>query len=119
MYLIGISPLILRFNIRQIVGYTVLVDSISEIIAYAAVVKFPNAIEGAWENRFFKIPKRFFYSVMVLSILVRLILIVLSFSEIDLPIGIATVALFVLFFVYAFWREKSGKITMEKSYELY
>jgi APA family basic amino acid/polyamine antiporter len=119
MYLIGISPLILRFNIRQIVGYTVLVDSISELVAYVAIIKFPVAIEGAWENRYFKFPRGFFYTIMMLSILVRLALIVLSFNEIDLPIGIATVVLFLLFFVYAFWREKSGKIIMEKSCELY
>lgn len=118
LYVIGVLPLILGFSVREIVAYNVLVDSISELIAYFAIIRFIDKIEGAWENRYFKISKTFFYAVMVLSIIARVALIVLSFNEVNLAIGIATVVMFAAFFLYATWRVRAGKVHMEKSYEL-
>ena len=118
LYFIGVLPLLLGFSVREIVSYNVLVDSISELIAYFAIIRFADKIEGAWENRYFKVSKGFFYGVMVLSIIARIGLIVLSFSDVNLPIGIATIIMFGIFFLYAVYRVKNGKVNMEKSYEL-
>jgi APA family basic amino acid/polyamine antiporter len=118
LYIIGILPLIFGFSVREIVAYNILVDSISELFAYFAVLRFPDKIEGAWENRHFKFSKGFFYFIMGLSIIARIALIVISFNEVTLPIGIATIVLFAAFFIYARLRMKLGKVHMEKSYEL-
>jgi len=118
LYIIGVMPLLLGFSVIQIVAYNILVDSISELVAYIAIIRYPNKLAEAWENRHFKISKNSFYIVMALSIIARIMLIVLSLNEVNLPIAIATVIMFVAFFLYSYWRVRTGKVNMEKSYEL-
>ena len=118
LYFIGITPVLFGFSVVQIVSSIILVDSIADLISYTAIMRYPNKLGDAWANRHFKISKSFFYSAISISILARLVLIWLSINELNLQIGIATIVIFTAFFLYSYIRVRTGKVHMEKSYEL-
>ncbi len=118
IYLIGVTPLLLNFSIAEIVNSCVLVDCVNEVLALAAILIYPQKIEGAWENRYFKVSKSFFRVGMALSLLARIFLIITTLYALTPGIGIGTLVLYVIFFLYALLRERTGKVKMEKSFEL-
>jgi APA family basic amino acid/polyamine antiporter len=62
--------------------------------------------------------KGLFYFLMGLSLAVMLLCIALSFNSIARSNVAVTVGLVILFVVYATLRQKTGKVSMKKSYEL-
>jgi hypothetical protein len=96
----------------------VLVDSVNEVLAIIAILIFPQKIAGAWENRYFKVSKTLFISAMILTLCARIFLIIATFSSLTPLIGIGTLVLYAIFLVYAFFRERTGLVKMEKSFEL-
>lgn len=88
------------------------------LIAIVAVLCLPKRIPDAWENRYFKISKPAFYAIMTFCLCVTLFVIGLSLRNLTPTLVIVTVVLITLFFIYSTFRQKSGKVQMEKSYEL-
>ncbi|MDR1773886.1 MAG: APC family permease [Clostridioides sp.] len=118
MYVISILPILLGLNIKEIVSNVVLVARIADIVGVVAVMFVPKKLPEAWENRYFKIPKSLFYLLMTISLIVSLTCVILSLRTITQTQVIATVILLIVFFVYSTIRQRSGKVKMEKSYEL-
>lgn len=118
MYAIAIIPIILGLDIRSITGNVVLIGRIGDVVAIIAVMRLPQILPDAWENRYFRIPKPAFYALMVFCLCVTVFCIVLSMRSIQLTQVVVTVVLIAVFFIYATMRQKSGKVKMEKSYEL-
>lgn len=81
-------------------------------------IPIPYRLPEAWDNRYFKISKTAYYALMTFSLCVTLFIIVLSLRTLTLPLIVFTVSAIVVFFIYATIRQKSGKVKMEKSYEL-
>ncbi|WP_010253397.1 APC family permease [Treponema primitia] len=119
IYLIAILPIICGFSIQMITTNTVLIGRIADVVAIIAVITLPVRLPEAWENRYFKrLSKPVFYGLMSFSLLVTFVCIVLSFNNMAKTNVAATIGLAVIFLVYAILREKTGKVKMQKSYEL-
>lgn len=118
MYFIAIIPIILGLNIRSITGNVVLIGRIGDIVAIIAVMRLPSVLPEAWENRYFRMPKSVFYALMTGSLCVTIFCIGLSLRSIQTTQIVVTGVLIVVFFLYSTFRQKSGKVHMEKSYEL-
>lgn len=118
MYFIAIIPVLFGLDIRSITGNVVLIGRIADIVAIIAVIRLPSVLPEAWENRYFRLPKPVFYVLMSVSLLITILCIILSLGTITTTQIIVTAILIIVFFLYATLRQKSGKVQMEKSYEL-
>lgn len=119
IYLIAIAPIVFGFSIQMITTNTVLIGRVADVVAVCAVMTLPSRLPDAWENRYFKgMSKGLFYFLMGLSLAVMLLCIALSFNSIARSNVMVTVGLIVVFFVYTTLRQKTGKVSMQKSYEL-
>lgn len=118
VYIIGMLPLVFNFSMGAIVDDTILVESIAEVLAIIAVFRFPERIEGAWENRYFKFSKGFFRTVMVLAFITRIALIVNTLTSLTPAIAIVTIVAVIVFAGYCYVRVKGNKVHIVKSYEL-
>ncbi|MDK2966010.1 APC family permease [Lacrimispora sp.] len=118
IYIISVVPVLLNFSISTITSNSILISRISDVVAIVAVLCLPKRIPDAWENRYFKISKPAFYAIMTFCLCVTLFVIGLSLRNLTPTLVIVTVVLITLFFIYSTFRQKSGKVQMEKSYEL-
>lgn len=119
VYIIAIVPIIFNLPIALIANNTVLIGRIADIVAIAAVLTLPSRLPDAWENRYFKkMSKPFFYGLVSFSMLVTLSCIVLTFNSMAKTNAAVTLALALVFFIYATLRQKTGRVAMQKSYEL-
>jgi APA family basic amino acid/polyamine antiporter len=119
IYLIAIAPIISGFSIQMITTNTVLIGRVADVVAVCAVMTLPARLPDAWENRYFKrMSKGVFYFLMGLSLAVMLLCIALSFNSMARSNVVVTMGLVVVFFLYATFRQKTGKVAMQKSYEL-
>jgi APA family basic amino acid/polyamine antiporter len=119
VYLIAIAPIALGFSIQMITTNTVLIGRIADVVAVIAVMALPKKLKDAWDNRYFKrMSKPVFYFLMGLSLAMMLFCIALSFNSMARSNVAATIILVAIFFTYATIRQKTGKVSMQKSYEL-
>jgi APA family basic amino acid/polyamine antiporter len=119
IYVIAITPIIFGFSIQMITTNTVLIGRVADVVAVCAVMALPNKLSDAWENRYFKgMSKHLFYFLMGLSLVVMLLCIILSFNSMARSNVVVTVVLVAVFLLYATLRQKAGKVSMQKSYEL-
>lgn len=117
-FFLGLIPILLDFSIGVLLANLMLVNSSVEIIAMIAIIRYPVAIEGAWENRYYKISKSAFYFFCALGIAIRVFLIIRSFAAANLSLALITIGIMIIMFIYSHFRSCSGKVRMEKSYEL-
>jgi APA family basic amino acid/polyamine antiporter len=119
IYVIAITPIIFGFSIQMITTNTVLIGRIADVVALCAVMALPKKLPDAWENRYFRgMSKGLFYFLMGLSLAVTLLCITLSFNNMARSNAVATLVLTAVFLLYVILRQKSGKVSMQKSYEL-
>ena len=118
MYLIAIIPIALDLSISVITSNTVLIGRISDLVAIAAILTLPKRLPDAWENRYFRVSKGMFYFLICLSLAATLFCIYISMGNMPRSNILVTVGLAVVFLLYAIWRQRTGKVKMEKSYEL-
>jgi APA family basic amino acid/polyamine antiporter len=119
IYIIAIAPIIFGFSIQMITTNTVLIGRVADVVALCAVMTLPNKLPDAWENRYFRgMSKGLFYALMSLSLVVMLLCIILSFNNMARTNVVATLVLVAVFLLYAVLRQKTGKVSMQKSYEL-
>jgi APA family basic amino acid/polyamine antiporter len=119
IYIIAIAPIVFGFSIQMITTNTVLIGRVADVVAVCAVMTLPRKLPEAWENRYFRgMSRGLFYFLMGLSLAVMLLCITLSFNNMARSNVIATVVLVAVFLSYAILRQKTGKVSMQKSYEL-
>jgi APA family basic amino acid/polyamine antiporter len=119
IYVIAIAPIVFGFSIQMITTNTVLIGRVADVVAVCAVMTLPRKLPEAWENRYFRRMSRgLFYALMGISLVVMLLCIGLSFNNMARSNVAATLILVVVFLVYAVLRQKTGKVSMQKSYEL-
>jgi APA family basic amino acid/polyamine antiporter len=118
MYLIAIVPITFNFSIAVITSNTVLIGRVSDIVAISAVLAMPKKLPDAWENRFIRLSKPAFYAVVVFCLCITLFCIYLSIGNMPISNVYVTIGLVIFFFIYATLRQKTGKVVMQKSYEL-
>lgn len=118
MYLIAIIPIAFNFSIAVITSNTVLIGRVADIVAISAILTLPAKLPAAWENRFIRLSKPAFYALVIFCLCVTLFCVYLSIGNMPISNVYVTIGLVVLFFIYATLRQKTGKVVMQKSYEL-
>ncbi|MCC8166483.1 MAG: APC family permease [Planctomycetes bacterium] len=118
MYLIAIIPIALDLSISVITSNTVLIGRISDLVAITAIITLPKRLPDAWENRYFRLSKPVFYFLMYFSLAATIFCMIISMGNMPRSNVAVTVCLALAFLLYAVWRQNSGKVIMEKSYEL-
>lgn len=118
IYLLGIIPVILGLDISTITGNLVLINSISDMLVFAAVMHFPKALDGAWENRHFKVSMPVFKFLIWIAVLIRVACIVASYNTLTPTIFVITVVVFGAFFLYCFLWKRHHTVKIEKSYSI-
>ena len=117
--LVGAIPMAAGFNIRTIVSNTTFVNSIGYILEAVAVMRYPKKMEGAWENRAWKIPMWAFLASCWTCIAIRLYMMWRSLKTANMTMIIGSVAACVLILLWCIIRQKSGKVHVTKSWELH
>ena len=118
MFLIAVIPIALNLSISLITSNTVLIGRISDLVAIVAVLTLPKRLPDAWENRYFRFSKGTFYFLIYFSLAATLFCMYISMGNMPRSNIFVTIGLAVVFFIYSVWRQKTGKVKMEKSYEL-
>lgn len=119
IYVIAITPIIFGFSIQMITTNTVLIGRVADVAAVCAVMTLPNKLPDAWENRYFRgMSRGLFYFLMSLSLAAMLFCMALSFNNMARSNMAVTIVLVAVFLLYAILRQKTGKVRMQKSYEL-
>lgn len=116
--LVGAIPMAAGFNIRTIVSNTTFVNSIGYILEAAAVMLYPKKMDGAWENRAWKIPKWAFLTSCWTCIVIRLYMMWRSLKTANMTMVIGSLVACVLILLWCVYRQKSGKVHVTKSWEL-
>lgn len=117
-YLIAVIPVLLDLSISTITSNCVLIGRIADIVAICAVILVPKRLPEAWDNRYFRISKNAFYALMGVSLCVDIFVIFMTMKNLTTSLIVFTVVLLAAFFIYCSLRIKTGKVQMEKSYEL-
>ncbi len=117
-YLLAIIPVLLGFSISTITSNCVLISRVSDIVAIIAVILVPNRLPEAWNNRYFMISKTVFYILMIFSLCVDVFVFFITLKNLTSTLIIFTIVLLLSFYIYCTLRIKTGKVHMEKSYEL-
>ena len=118
MFLIAVIPIALDLSISVITSNTVLIGRISDLVAIVAILTLPTRLPDAWENRYFRMSKKTFYFLIYFSLAATIFCIYISLGNMPRSNILVTCGLAVIFFLYSVYRQKSGKVKMEKSYEL-
>jgi APA family basic amino acid/polyamine antiporter len=118
MYFIAIIPIIFNFSIAVITSNTVLIGRVADIVAICAILTLPKKLPDAWENRFIRISRPAFYTIVIFCLCITLFCIYLSIGNMPMSNVYVTIGLVIIFFIYATFRQKTGKVVMQKSYEL-
>ncbi len=118
VYLMGFVPILIGMDISAITGNLVLITSITDLLVFFAVMRFPEKMPGAWENRHFKVPRPVFLGLIWLAIAIRIVCIIGSFNTLTPTIFLFTIVAMAAFCVYCYFRKKHHPIRIEKSYSI-
>lgn len=118
VFLLALLPIIAGLDIKTITSNVVLITRFSDIIATIAVIIIPTRLVEAWDNRYFKISKSAFYVFMVLSLIMTSYIMLISLQNLNTVLIAVTMLIIVSAGIYTLIRQKSGKVSIEKSYDL-
>lgn len=118
IYLIGILPMVSGLDIATIVSNTTFVSSILNILLCIGIMRYPSTMEGAWENRSIKISMFGFKLACWVCLAIRIFLIWRSLKTANVTMIVGSLAAIALFFIWCYFRQKSGKVHVTRSWEL-
>lgn len=118
LYLMSVVPVAAGLSIPMITGNAVLISRISDIVALIAILLLPNKLPDAWENRYLKMSKSAHYALVGFCLLTNIVVAIFTMTTLTPTLIIVTISLVVIFIVYSMIRQKTGKVQVEKSYEL-
>lgn len=118
IYLIGILPMVSGLDIATIVSNTTFVSSILNILLCIGIMRYPSTMEGAWENRSIKISMFGFKLACWVCLAIRVFLIWRSLKTANVTMIVGSLAAIALFFIWCYFRQKSGKVHVTRSWEL-
>ncbi len=117
MYIVGMLPIVLNFDISVIGNIAVLVVSLSAIIINVAICRVPKVLPEQWEASRYKVSTPVLWFIIILAVAASLLNIALQLIQLPGWLMIANGVLLVFSYVYSRLRIKSGKVDMEISYE--
>ena len=117
-FFIGALPIVLDFDIGTIVSNFTFVSSIGYILVAIGIMRYPKTMEGAWENRAWRTPMWLFLAACWIALAIRVFMIWRSFQTANMTMLVASAACLLVMWLWCFYRKKTGKAHVEKSWEL-
>ena len=117
-YVIGFVPIMFNFDIGIISDITITVGSITKAMIILSLLRMPKVLPGAWKQFNFHVKDSMLMAIGVLDLIVVVISGVTSSLELPVKLLAANLAVVVFAFVFGSVRFRSGKVKVEKSYEL-
>ena len=118
LYIMAVLPVAVGLDIRTITSNVVLIQRLIDIMAIAAVISLPGRLSDAWDNRYFRMSKPVYYTVMSFSMLVTLFILGISLRNLTATLIGVTATIVAFCYIYTTIRQKMGRVKIEKSYEL-
>lgn len=118
IYLVGVLPILLHFNIRTITNNVVLIGYLSRLLLVAAAFLLPIRYKEAWKKATLHIPDPLYYGVILVGFLAQFWLIYLSARNLSTQIVVVTLIVIVLGAIYAYFRNRSGCVHTDSVKEL-
>lgn len=116
-YVIGLIPILTGIKIGDLANFCLILNYGFSIILNICLVRLPKVLPEQWNKSKFKVSNFWLWLWSVLSSLVCLLQVVLLGSQMTTTVIIGNVSIFIVAYLYAFFREKSGKVRMEVSHE--
>lgn len=115
---IGAIPMTFGLQIKTIVSNTTFVNSIGYILEVIGIMRYPKTMEGAWDNRAWKIPRWAFLAACWGAIAVRAYMMLRALRTANVTMVIGSLAAIAAALLWCIFRLKSGKVHVTKSWEL-
>ncbi len=115
VYLISIVPIVIGFNITQLVNLLQLVSSVTAIIPQIAYLNLPRKYPEAWKNARLHVPNWLYYLICIASITIYVIVFIKSCLSINPTVVIVSTIGIVLCIVLGLWRSGKGNVTIRTS----
>ncbi|WP_010676652.1 APC family permease [Bacillus timonensis] len=116
-YFIGLVPIITGWDISGIASFALILNNVLWLIIALATVRLPRVLPSMWEKSKFKTSKTNLWIISLVATGSNAFQVYLLLKDLTTPLVIGNIVLFILAILYAVWRDKSGKIDMEISYE--
>jgi basic amino acid/polyamine antiporter, APA family len=116
-YFIGLLPIITGWDISGIASFALILNNVLWLIIALATVRLPKVLPDMWEKSKFKTSKTNLWILSLVATGSNVFQVYLLFRDLTTLLVIGNIVLFVLAILYAVWRDKSGKVDMEISYE--
>lgn len=117
-YVIGFVPIMFNFDIGIISDITITVGSITKAMIILSLLRMPKVLPDAWKQSNFHVKDSMLMAIGVLDLIVVVISGVTSSLELPVKLLAANLDVVVFAFVFGSVRFRSGKVKVEKSYEL-
>lgn len=117
MYIVGLIPIIANIDMGDIGSSVVIVQELLIILLSVCMVKLKDKLPELWAKSAFHVKNGTLYFLAALSICVCVVQLLLLWSTLNNTLRIANAAVVVFAYLFAHFRQKSGKINMEVSYE--
>ena len=116
--IVAVTPILLNFSIGTILSNMTFAGSFANILLVIGIFRYPKTMEGAWDNRAWKVPKWFFYASCLVCFGIRIFLIWRSILTASVAMAIVSLAVIAGIYLYCVWRKSTGKVHVTKSWEL-
>lgn len=115
MFILGLVPILLRFQVTTITNQIQLVGSVLNFMYLFAYIRMPSKYPEAWKKARLHIPNALFYVIVGISFLLNIVVFWKSTLSIDTTIVIVSVGALVVCAAAGLFRAKNGDITIHTS----
>lgn len=116
-YVIGLLPLVFSFDMNSISATAVFSSSIIDILMASCVFRLPKVLPNEWGLSSWHTSQRVLWFWTIAGTLASVFTAYMSLRTTSLPMMILNIVVCVIALVFGFWRDRSGKVDMEISYE--
>jgi APA family basic amino acid/polyamine antiporter len=118
-YIIGLIPIVFGIDLGTIANMTVILTSIIFAMVEFSAMRIRQKLPELWGKSNFHVPDKVLIVISVLAGIASLsqIGLLVMVGEVTPKLLVSNAALLVVGMVYIIWRDKSGKVNIEVSYE--
>lgn len=116
-YLVTVVPVLVGFNLSELVANLVVISNGMKLIIIAAVFLMPVKFGEHWKKSWLHMPNVVFYPLLTFCLLVQIAVIALSAKEVPPVLMLINVVVAACLVAYALLRYKSGKTKINPVYE--